>query len=166
MNEQTLKTEKHIYAYIHTYKYTYINSCVQPMAYRQWDMTASSGNWWYPWTVVCGFSGVLNPIFLSVPPTLGCPAHGRAPCLACYILFQRSLPKHHPVSLVDFQGWLCVPSMHCATCSCCSPCQPAGWLLDAAALHLRCGLWDAFFLPWSPSPCTWWCWVMHFNSFW
>lgn len=71
MNEHTLKTEKHMYAYIHTYKYTYINSCVQPMAYSQWDMTASSGNWWYPWTAVCGFSGVPNPIFLflSHPPS-------------------------------------------------------------------------------------------------
>lgn len=67
-------------------------------------------------------------------------------------------------------GWLsgtaCVPSVCCGMCSCSSSHQPAGWPLDATALHLRCGLWDAFFLPWIPSHCTWWCWVTHFNSLW
>ena len=166
MNERTLKTEKCIYVYIHMYKHTYI-CCVQPMAYIQGDVTASSGNWGYPWTMCVIFLvSWTHFLFPSHSPWLSSSWQSTLSCLP------HPFPKKtgwYPASS-SVAGWLsgtaCVPSVCCGMCSCSSSHQPAGWPLDATALHLRCGLWDAFFLPWIPSHCTWWCWVTHFNSLW
>ena len=149
-----------------TYKHTYI-CCVQLMAYVQWDVTASSGNWWYPWTMVCDFSSVLNPLSFSLAFTLAVLLMAEHLVLLAPSFSKEDwmTPKHHPVSLFGFQGRLCVPSVCCAMCSCSSLHQPARWLTDAAALYLRC-LWNAFFSPCIPSHCPWWCWVTHFHSLW
>lgn len=79
-----------------------------------------------------------EPTFFFTHVHPGWPPHGRAPCLACSILFRRRLADTQASSGVP--GWLsgmaCVPSMCCAMCSCSSPHQPAGWRLDAAALQM------------------------------
>lgn len=102
-----------------------------------------------------------EPTFFFTHVHPGWPPHGRAPCLACSILFRRR-PKHRPVSLVDFQGWLvshpCVVPRAAALPR--ISLQGGDWMLQL----FRCGLWDAFSLPCIPSECTWWCWVTHFNS--
>lgn len=78
------------------------------MAYIQWAVTTSSGSWWYPWTVVCDFSRVLNPLSFSLTFTLAvllmvehlvllAPSFSEADWM---------IPKHHPASLVGFQGRL------------------------------------------------------------
>lgn len=112
------------------------------MAYIQWHVTASSGNWWYPWTMVCDFSSALNPLSFPLAFTLAVLLMAEHLVLLAPSFFKEDwmTPKHHPVSLFGFQGWLYVPSMCCATCSCSSPHQPAGWLTDAAALRLRWGI--------------------------
>lgn len=75
---------------------------------------------WFGWS-----PGLCCALFLL--PTLGCPTHGRVPYVfLAYVLSQRRLFKHHPVSTTDFQGRSCSPPMCCATCGCCCTCQPLG----------------------------------------
>ena len=84
MNEHTLKTEKHICAYIHTYKYTYINSWCNwwLIVSGIWQPHQETDDTLEPWCVF--FLGSWTPLF-SFSPTHPRLSYSRQSTLSCLL---------------------------------------------------------------------------------
>lgn len=124
-----LRTEKYIHVYMHGY--------VQPMTYSMGCDSLTR-------KPLLLFNHVVNGVWLCCPPSpnpWGCPTHGRA----LYVLLAFVLSQRRGSTSSSVYNWFPRKAVLPIDVLChvwpLSPCQPLGWLWDAAALSFGCSLW-------------------------